>query len=183
MTINPLHLRTASQDRRQAPHTVSLLNAQHFIDREMSSPISTSSSGCKQNICGWLAELVHPWSEMTKALGGSPMKLSSCGSVEPLTAAPPEMRRPTKEARIRRGCGGHRPIHQPPLSLLSMALAVFKALLLPRHAASVPCPNFLLPPWLFYRRAIPLCVSKGASFVLQPHLGLFSANSSLYGSP
>ena len=88
MTINPLHLRTASQDRRQAPHTVSLLNAQHFIDREMSSPISTSSSGCKQNICGRLAELVHPWSEMTKALGGSPMKLSSCGSVEPLTAAP-----------------------------------------------------------------------------------------------
>lgn len=26
------------------------------------------------------------------------------------------MRRPTKESRIRRGCGGHHPIQQPPLS-------------------------------------------------------------------
>lgn len=156
MTIKPLHLRTASQDGRQALHTVSLLNAQHFIDREMSSKISMSSSGCKPNICGWLAESVHLWSEMTKALGGNPVKLSSYGSLEHLLQ-PPEMRRPMKEAQIRRGCGGHRPIHQPPLSLFSAALPVWEALLLPRQAASVPFPNFLLPPGLLCCHAIPLC--------------------------
>lgn len=179
MTIKPLHLRTASQDGGQALHTVSLLNAQHFIDREMSSKISMSSSGCKQNICGWLAELAHPWSEMTKALGRNPVKLSSCGSVEPFTAAPLKWGAPQR----RLGFGEGVVATAPSTSLLSpysvRPFPVWVALLLPRHAASVP----FLTSSSHQGYSVAMRSLSAAAFVLQFHLVAFSAHPSLYESP
>lgn len=182
MTIKPLHLRTASQDGRQAPHTVSLLNAQHFIDREMSSPISMSSSGCKQNMCGWLAELVHPWSEMTKALGGSPVKLSSCGSVEPLTAAP------WNETPHQGGSDSERvwwPPPHPPASALLVQCSP--------HCVGGSSPSQTrcffsfpqLPPstMIILLPRNPSLYFKGCVLCTPASLGVFSANSSLYESP
>lgn len=179
MTIKPLHLRTASQDGRQALHTVSLLNAQHFIDREMSSKISVSSSGCKQNICGWLAESVHPWSEMTKALGGNPVKLSSYGSIEVFTAAPLKWDAPRRRLRFGEGV---------------VATAPSTSLLSPYSAWPFLCgrlfsfpdtlPLFLSPTSSSHQGySVAMRSLSAASFELQSHLVAFSAHSSLYESP
>ena len=71
--------------------------------------------------------------------------------------SPPEMRCPTKEARIWRGCGGHRPIHQPPLPLFSAALPCVGGSSPSQTRCLCSFPHFFLPPGLFCCHAIPLC--------------------------